>query len=350
MNKLVSAGSGIIVEIFIFIVLSCGAFFLLKPATPPGLSTGSFAHTKPHREPAFNKDIPEQPKSSYEQFDDQLVAKLKDLYGDTISDIRVQLKLMKIKRSFISKYPENGERRFNNILQRAFPLYAEIIMDMLNKMEAYLLWESENKGLLSQLNYLEKKALVWEKRQAVFGDAAQEIWSHEMVEKEERQEKVREAISRLKEAYDKPIHENLEKYQTVLADIYEDSPESHILKNKDLLSKMFFGLDSVQSALSEMDEDEQAKEIRFIRESMGYSQNQIEQLEKIDERRNSRWKNGLAYMDERDLVAQNVQGSELENQLKALREKYFKHEARTIELEEKNEFYRYARTRIYGRN
>jgi hypothetical protein len=47
----------------------------------------------------------------------------------------------------------------------------------------------------------------------------------------------------------------------------------------------------------------------------------------------------------------NFKGPEREEKLKALREKYFQDEANTIEREEENDnFFRFERPHIYGRN
>jgi hypothetical protein len=217
-------------------------------------------------------------------------------------------------------------------------------------MEKYLLWEKENQVRLAKMDYLQRERLLWEKRQEFFGDDAGNIWSEEVIEREQRKEKVKQTIALLNDAYETSIDDKLEDYQEALEAAYGKSPESYILQNKDLLSKVFFGLNSVQDELSQMDEEQRQEALKSLRRKLGYSEAQLEQLEKIDDKRNKRWKNGLAYMNERDMLAQTTQGSELENKLKLLREKYFKHEAKTIELEEKSDFYRYARTRVYGRN
>ena len=86
------------------------------------------------------------------------------------------------------------------------------------------------------------------------------------------------------------------------------------------------------------------------RTEMGFSQQEVERMQEVDAYREKRWENGLAYMEERDLLVEGLGGEELGTQLDALREKYFKHEAKTIKLEEEDGFFRYKRPRIYGRN
>jgi hypothetical protein len=55
-------------------------------------------------------------------------------------------------------------------------------------------------------------------------------------------------------------------------------------------------------------------------------------------------------MQEREDAVKEFKGPEREERLKALREQYFQDEAKTIELEEKDNFFRFNRPRIYGRN
>ncbi|HON60229.1 MAG TPA: hypothetical protein PK314_00020, partial [Deltaproteobacteria bacterium] len=77
---------------------------------------------------------------------------------------------------------------------------------------------------------------------------------------------------------------------------------------------------------------------------------QIESMARRDADNQRRWDIGLEYMEERGRIVREFQGHEQEERLKALRERYFLDEAGTIELEEKDGFFRFERPRIYGRN
>lgn len=76
----------------------------------------------------------------------------------------------------------------------------------------------------------------------------------------------------------------------------------------------------------------------------------LEEMEKRDAERNRRWDIGLNYMEARKSVVSEFEGPEQEEKLKVLREEFFKDEAKTIELEEADDFFRYERPRYYGRN
>jgi hypothetical protein len=92
------------------------------------------------------------------------------------------------------------------------------------------------------------------------------------------------------------------------------------------------------------------QELERIRREMGYSDEQIAQMQEMDDYRESRWQRGLAYMEERRRLTETFEGEALDAELRALRERTFAHEAKTIALEEADDFFRYERPRVYGRN
>lgn len=314
---------------------------------PRATGQGDVPFSETHAPATQDATSPIQAEMSVE---DRLVAELKKYYGSTIADKSTQAILLKVRDYILSLYPEDGETRFYNILKRAFPELADEIMVTLKKLDQYNRWLKENEPHLTEMNELEKKGTLWEKRRELFGDDADEIWSEEVFAYEERQQNMKDAIRLLDESYDTTIAEKLDIYISTLNETYKDSPEAYFLENRGLLAKVFFGIESVQKELQNMTPDLRQAEINKIRREMGYTQTQIEEQEKMDAYRNGRWENGLKYMADRDALASQYEGPELEEKLKTLREKYFKHEAKTIMLEENDGFFRYQRPRVYGRN
>lgn len=290
------------------------------------------------------------PEQAGQSIEDRLVNELRTFYGKTISEKSTQVVLLKVKKFVLRIFPEDGETRFYNILKRAFPDLADEIMKVLKKLEQYQLWVEENGARLSAMSSMEKQGLLWEKRKELFGDDADEIWSEEVLAYEKRKQNVRDALDFLDKSDDIPIHEKLDLYKASIQEAYQNSPEAYVLQNKDMLAKVFFGIDSVQNELRGLEPEQRKLEINRIRREMGFSPDQIERLEQMDEYRNHRWEKGLAYMEEREQANEELEGEALENRLKELREKHFKHEAKTIELEEKDHFFRFDRPRVYGRN
>lgn len=289
-------------------------------------------------------------KGSKQSVEDRLVSEIKTFYGKTISEKSTQVTLLKAKRFVLQLYPEDGEKRFYNILNQAFPDLADEIDKILVKLEKYQRWLEKNENVLAPMGSLEKKRRLWEKRQEIFGDDAGEIWSEEVLAYEKRRENIRYALKFLGQSDDIPIYEKIEIYKTALQEAYQDSPEAYVLNNRDMLAKVFFGLDSVQNELKKLDREERRFEINRIRSGIGFSREQVEKMELVDEYKERRWKNGMAYMRERELVSKELEGDALDKRLRELREMYFGHEAKTIALEEKDNFFRFNRPRVYGRN
>ncbi len=154
----------------------------------------------------------------------------------------------------------------------------------------------------------------------------------------------------LEDARDMTIDEKLDIYKTALYRTYADSPEAYVLENKATLANAFFTIESVQEALKQMAPDHRQWEINKIRRELGISEAHIKQLAELDAQRSRRWEHGLEYMKERNAIVSQYEGREREEQLDALREKYFKHAAITIEREENDGFFRFERERIFGRN
>ncbi len=348
--KFSGAWSGFIVGILLFITIAI--CYLLLTNQSNNLQIPDIAATASVNSIDNNLESIKNTPGIMKQLslEDRLVKELKTLYGDTISEKDTQVLLLKTKRYILKLYPKDGLIRFYNIIERAFPDLVDEIMKTLEAMEQYLLWEEENSNLLSQMNNLKKESTLWEKRKELFSDDAEDVWSNDVEKYQKRKKDMQDTISRLDKSDDSTIYEKLTDYQNSLNNIYENTSEAYILESKDLLAKVFLNLNSVQGELKEMTPEIRKTELSNIRSEMGYTQAQIEQLEKIDEKKNSRWDNGLTYMNERDIIAQELEGAELDAALKTLREKYFKHEAKTIEVEEKDGFFRYTRRRIYGKN
>ncbi|HUN54896.1 MAG TPA: hypothetical protein VMU29_07055 [Smithella sp.] len=282
--------------------------------------------------------------NSDESFCDQLVKALQKYYSKNISDKSVQANLITVRDFVISTHPKNGRELFYNIIRRAFPGYADEIMATLAKLDEYNRWLAENKTKVSQ-------TVMEEKRKELFGDEAEKIWSGGMLAMEARKVKMQNFMADLNKTGDMTLDEKLDKYQNALRDTYRDTPEGFYLDQKEMLSRIFFSIDSVQDKLKQMSPEERQQEINNVRAQMGMDERLIEQLAQQDAEHEQRWNVGLAYMQERNSVVENYSGAEQKEKLQELREKYFHNEANTIEREEDNDnFFRFQRPHIYGRN
>jgi hypothetical protein len=233
---------------------------------------------------------------------------------------------------------------------RAFPSYTDEILETLDRLDQYNQWLEDNKRILSQMSATERNAALWAKRRELFGDDAEKIWSGDLLATEARKVKMQDTLALLNKSDNTTIDEKLDVYQGTLHETYKGTPEEFFLNQNSIMAKIFFSIDSVQDQLKQLSPDQRQAEINKIRTKMGFTQEQVEELAKTDAENEQRWDTGLKYMQERDTIVNEFQEPEREEHLNALREKYFKDEAKTIELEEKDFFFRFKRPHIYGRN
>ncbi|MFZ2631550.1 MAG: hypothetical protein WA081_15165 [Desulfosalsimonadaceae bacterium] len=356
--KIAAAGAGIVITmIFCYLfLLGTDRETALAPQHVPVSADAS-----PASAPADGKNIASPapspagppgntPEMNQMTIKDKIVKELQKNYGGTISKISTQASLYGVRNYILSMFPDDGGKTFSEIIKRAFPDFADAIMATLNKLDTYNQWLADNEAILAMMSESEKTAALWEKREALFGDAAKEIWSGELLATDARKKTMQDTMAVLQESRDTTIEEKLDMFNAALHETYDNSPEEFILEYKDMSAKVFFSLDSVQDELKKLPPDQRQFEMNKIRREMGFTQEDIEKMEEYDAVREKRWEVGLQYMAERDAVAAESQGPEQEEKLKAIREKYFQDEAQTIELEEKDDFFRFKRERVYGRN
>lgn len=284
-----------------------------------------------------------------DEFNTQMVQELIIKYGDDIDNPAVQANLFKVREFIISRYPEDGYMRFIEIIRSAFPEQAESILNIIKLMDQYTQWLAENYTQLNDMSPLERDGHLWKKRRALFGDAADAIWSDERALLAQKQRNVQQEIHRLGLATDLSIDEKLYQLTTTLSENYGETAQDLVI-DPGMVATVFFNFDSVQQTLKSLPPEDRQAEINRVRLQLGYNEEQVKQAQEKDERRNQRWENGLSYMAERQALVDQLEGDALDTALSALRQTYFKAEAYTIEKEEISGFYRYARPRVYGRN
>jgi hypothetical protein len=282
--------------------------------------------------------------------EDQLVKELQKYYGATISEKSTQASIYDIRKKIVGSRPD-GRDFFYKVLKRAFPDLADEIMATLDKLDLYHQWQLENDAVLAQMTEDARMAALWEKRIDLFGEDAKEIWVDEVMATDSRKAKMLDTLEFINGSADTTMEEKFQLYQDSLEETYKGTPEAYFLDQKPILAKIFFSIDSVQNELKQMSPDQRQMEINRIRQEMGFTEEMVKEMEKVDADNNQRWHVGLKYMEERKRVVEQFDGPEEQAQLKTLREKYFQNEAQTIELEEENDgFFRFERPRYYGRN
>ncbi|MFE8072548.1 hypothetical protein QQM79_15925 [Marinobacteraceae bacterium S3BR75-40.1] len=282
-------------------------------------------------------------------FVDTLADELKAEFGTRIKQIAVQAQLYTIRQKVLERFPDQGARYFEQAVRRAFPEQADTILLLMAKLDTYHEWLATENRTLMNLTPVQRLGRIWQKRQALFGDWAEQIWADERNALASKRKQMQSVLARLNQTPAANLEETLFQLRTALDETF-DGPWDEVINQRGMITQVFFSLDSVQNTLDQLPPDQRQTRIDQVRRKMGYDEEQITRLRKQDQWRNERWKNGKAYMAEREQVAAEADGLSREAALQKLREKYFGREAKTIRLEEENGFFRYERPRYYGRN
>jgi hypothetical protein len=348
-------------RILVVAVLLVSAVFLVSPwQTPPTLeddqdnmsTVPNYPDLKPKEKalpftPLNTKDL----KSDLNGMVQELAQKFQRDLAAQIHLIAVQVSLKTLRDDLRETFPEQGDTLFEKIITLAFPEFVQAILQAIALMDQYDAWLQSMLLNLNDMNAFEQQGVLWAKRRELFGDAANQIWQAEISAEQERQLTMRRTMEMLDKAYDMQMQERLYLLKSNFEESYADKLQNMVVDPKGVLAQVFFGLDAVQQDLAGMSNEERQNQINEIRKSMGFTDEQINNLAEADQEREKRWQNGYAYMDERSALEAQLSGDDLAKALDALREKFFAHEANTIKKEEEElQFFRYERPRVYGRN
>jgi len=289
------------------------------------------------------------PADDLDQFESELVAKLKVTYGARIQALNIQASLITVKKYVLKYDPLEGVERFSRIIHTAFPDYAESILSIIERLEIYNDWMAENQTMLIELTSTVQQGMIWEKRRELFGDDAEIIWSEELAELSQKQTKMHGIFSQLDQSTGMSIDETLYQLRTAISENHDGSIQA-LSSNGGKVAHAFFNLESVQKTLKSLPPEERQFEINKVRKELGYTEEQISKQQKKDEKRNKRWDNGLNYMSARTTLIETTSDADLPEALLVLREKYFQLDATTIQKEEESDFWRFKRPRKYGNN
>jgi hypothetical protein len=187
---------------------------------------------------------------------------------------------------------------------------------------------------------------VWEERHRVFGkEVAERIWRGEL-----RNQAVADALEAIDASPGESLEGRLSRFKESLDEVYGEQSSAYVAQHQNELMNRFLDLSSVQRELGALPPDKRAENLRHIRQEMGLDEEALARWEELDSRRDARWVTGSEYMSEREALAQQYSGPELEARLTELRARYFGEEAETIAGEEANGFFRFTRPRVWGRN
>ncbi|RMF13888.1 MAG: hypothetical protein D6758_12390 [Gammaproteobacteria bacterium] len=277
------------------------------------------------------------------------VQRLREDYGRYLGSLNARVELRDLRDTLIKAWPEDGESRFRELIETAFPREAADILDLIARMDVYDAWLIEQLVALNHMDPLSRQETLWAKRRELFAEQAEQLWQDEIQTREARAQVMQRTVALLDKATDTPVEERLYLLKTTLDETYGDSLEAPLISTG-LVSKVFFSLESVQKDLKALAPEERQARINALRKQMGLTDAQVQALAHQDQKREKRWSNGEAYMAARRELEARFDGKPPEPELQKVREQFFGPSAVTIAREEAQGFYRFERPRYYGRN
>jgi Fe-S cluster biosynthesis and repair protein YggX len=238
--------------------------------------------------------------------------------------------LEELMRHCQKEQPNDWVACVNELAGAAFPQLAGKLFEQLSSLVRYNDWLTNNKDRLDKMDRKERRKLLTEMRNSLFGeDDANDIWAAET-----KAENLRIAIEELKDIKGKDIATKLAHFKNALNENYGAEARAYLERHQQEIANSL--LNSVQSDLKALTPTQQKHALRTIRSELGMDAAALERWDALDNERENRWSQGKAYLGERQKVANDPAA------LDALRKKYFGQEAETIAQEESEGFYRYS--------
>ena len=281
-----------------------------------------------------------------------IIKQLSEGYADKIHLIHIQAKLISVRESLFDHLPQPINKNLKSVLAITFPSHENSILEVWSKMDQYEEWLMAQNRTLMELDDLNRSGFLWQKRNELFPIAATDIWNEEQDLYETAQLNFHREVDQLDQSFDLPMHKRIERLQASFQqadNVFTRTLGADSGIHKNTVASVLFGLNSVQKELQQLAPEHRQLEIEAIRRELGFDEDTIIKMSNLDIKREQRWSNGYAYMASRNqLLANNESVSSTE--LDALRTQFFGNSAETIAREEMSGFYRFQRTRYYGRN
>jgi hypothetical protein len=312
---------------------------------PPAPATGFNTALTPGvgEEPASTPALPADADKTLEE----LASYLRERFGSKLKEPYVQVKMLEdLMRYFQKRSPDHWQEELLAFLKKNFPeMYDELAATLRNRVD-YEKWVRDNEPYLRGLTDKERRSAVWDARNRLFGkETAERIWASEL-----KNQAVADTLTALEAKQDAPLGQKLSTYKQRLHDIYGEQTEGYLERHRQETMNRFLDLPSVQEDLTQMAAQERTQNLRAIRKEMGLDEEALKRWDTLDQTRDARWEAGARYMAERQALATQLSGAELETKLQEVRARYFGTEAEVIAQEESSGFFRFERPRQWGRN
>lgn len=244
------------------------------------------------------------------------------------------------------RYPDSWEERLQTFLELTFPEYAEELISLYQNMESYNLWMVSEKQNLVAPSPLERRQLIWEMRNAFFGDVAQQIWEDSL-----KGERVLDTLIEISETgYEQSFADNGSQYVTSLKQAYGEEAEAVIESKRQELSDRFFSVPVVQEQLKAMPREDRYAALSSFRRSIGMDEEAVSRWTELDQKRDARREAGNSYLQLKTMLKDEFTGDDLRSAMTQLQDELFGEEAEIIRNEEDAGYFRFERPQVIGRD
>ncbi len=190
-----------------------------------------------------------------------------------------------------------------------------------------------------------RREAIWNQRLAVFGPAANDIWSVER-----REQNLAATIDQLASST-APLQDKKQTYLRSLKETYGEGITAPNAPHQTQNMTRFLSLPSVQDDLRQVPVAARRDALRSFRSDMGLDPAALQRWDALDEERDTSRTMGTTYMMERSRLEARYQGAELEQQILQLQNRLFSaDEARFIRNEEASGHFRFRTPQTTGVN
>lgn len=275
---------------------------------------------------------------------EQVVALMQQHHGDSLNSRLGQIDLITALLDYLRQsQPEDWRLVMQGLLEAAFPARAAELMQLAENHLEYQAWYAAGAADIRQLDPDTRMEVLMEHRADIFGkEVAEELWQHQI-----RDYQMAKAMDRITADTERPLTARLEELTKLVRDTYPQAAiDNQSMAMGDSFANKFMA--ASQADLRAMPVHQRRETIANIRRSLGYSERAVENLARLDRKRDQRWQAGDQYMAQRQEITANYEGEERERRLAEARRTLLGAEADSIRKEEEAGYFRYQQERSYG--
>lgn len=270
------------------------------------------------------------------------IADLRQRFSPHLHIKHAQIRTLEQLISYLkAQYPDDWESRVLPMLQQIFPELADQLYEQFLNLQRYTTWLKANRDQLKTMSAADRRAALWQAREQAFGHDAQDIWAAEL-----RNQKLADSLQSL--APDLPAVARAQAFRQAIEEVYGEQADQLLKQRRNELLNHLIEQEPMQQQLAALPPDQRRQTLHQVRASMGMPEDAQKRWQELDQRRDSAWDKGQAYMQARQHLEQQYP-HDAQWRIDELREQKFGELAKQIAKEEQAGFFRFAGPRTYGR-